>query len=178
MQQSGHSSSLVTLIILLGIIAWLVYRRTRPQPVRLTRTIIYTALIVVVSLAGLAANLAVLGNPVFLAIAPLALLVGLALGWLMMRTIRFWRDRSTGQVWMSGGIAYVAIWLATLALRLGVEYAATGNFSMSELSRPTGAPTLLAIIASDLLFLSVGLWLARGYALARRYRELSAASAP
>lgn len=177
MQQSGNSSSLLPLIILLGIIGWLVYRRTRPQRVRLTRTVLYTVLIVLVSLESLLANLAVLRNPVFLGIAPLALLAGITLGGVMMRTIRFWRDHETGHVWMSGGVAYVAIWLATLALRLGVEYAATGNFSPTELSRPTDAPTLLSILASDLLFLSMGLWLARGYALARRYRALAAASA-
>ncbi len=174
MNQSGHSSSLVPLIILVAVIGWLVFRRTRPQRVRLTRTVLYTTLIVLASLAGLAANLRVLSNPLFLGVAPLALLVGIALGWLMMRTIRFWRDHETGHVWMSGGIAYVAVWLATLVLRLGVEYAATGNLAMGEPPRVAGPLTTLSIIASDLLLLSVGLWLARGYELVRRYRDLAA----
>ena len=178
MNQSGQSSSLVPTIIMLAVIGWLVFRRTRPQRVRLTRTILYTALIVLASLAGLAANLRVLSSPLFLGIAPLALLAGIALGWLMMRTIRFWRDHETGHVWMSGGITYVAVWLTTLVLRLGVEYAATGSLAMGEPSSATGPLTPLSIIASDLLLLSVGLWLARGYALARRYRELAAIAAP
>src|SRR5579883_752429 len=168
MNQSGHSSSLVPLLITLAVIGWLVYRRTRPQRVRLTRKVLYTALIVLASLAGLAANLAVISSPLFLGIAPLALLAGIALGWLMMRTVRFWQYQETGHVWMSGGIAYVAIWLATLVLRLGVEYLATGNLTPGEAARSAGPPTPLSIIASDLLLLSVGLWLARGYALARR----------
>jgi hypothetical protein len=177
MQQLAGGPSPVSLILVLGVLGWLVYRRTRPQPVRLLRTVLYTTLIVLVSLAGLVANLAVLTNPVFLGIAPLALLAGVALGGLMMRTIRFWRDRATGKVWMSGGVAYVAIWLATVALRLGVEYAATGTLATDRLAPPAGPPTLLSILASDLLLVSVGLWLARGYALTRRHRELSTSSA-
>jgi len=173
MDQSGQSSSLVPLIVILGVIGWFVYRRTRPQRVRLIQTILYTALIVVLSLVGLSTNPGVFSSLLFLGIAPFALLVGIFLGWLMMRTIRFWRDHATGHVWMSGGVAYVAIWLATLALRLGIEYAATGSFSMANPTRPTGPLTPLSIVASDLLFLSVGLWLARGFALVRRYRELA-----
>lgn len=173
MGQSGQSSSLLPIIIFLVIIGFFVYRRTRPQRVRLTRTILYTAVIVLVSLGGLAANLAVFGSLLFLGLAPFALLAGPFLGWLMMRTIRFWRDDGTGQIWMSGGFAYVAIWLATLVLRLGIEYAATGRLGMAGPPRPAGPLTPLAVIASDLLFLSVGLWLARGFSLVRRYRELS-----
>src|SRR5947209_2112532 len=101
---------------------------------------------------------------------PLVLLLGLALGWLMMRQIRFWRDEATGQVWMGGGLAYVAIWLAIVALRLGVEYAA-GGFSAKAAPR---APTTLSLLASDLLILSIGLWLARGYALVRRAQQYGA----
>ena len=95
----------------------------------------------------------------------------------MMRTIRFWRDQANGQVWMSGGAAYVAIWFATLLLRLGIDYAATGSFSTTGPVHGNSAPTTLSIIASDLLFLSVGLWLARGYALVRRYRQFSSVRA-
>lgn len=174
MDQSGQSSSLVPAIILLVVIGWFVYRRTRPQRVRLSRTILYTALIVLLSVFGLSANPAVFGNLLFLGLAPIALVLGIALGWLMMRTIRFWRDHATGHVWMSGGVAYVAIWLATLVLRLGIEYVATGDFSMTKPTQSAGPLTPLSIVASDLLFLSVGLWLARGYALVQRYRELSA----
>ncbi len=95
----------------------------------------------------------------------------------MMRTIRFWRNGSTGEIWMSGGALYVAIWMATLALRLGIDYLATGGFANPGPGHLTQAPTTPSIIASDLLFLSVGLWLARGYALVRRYREYSSTEA-
>jgi hypothetical protein len=171
--RSGGSSQLLPFMIVLGFVGWAVYRRTRPQQVRLTRTIVYTSLIVLLSLVGLGANTRLLTNSLFIDIAPVALLSGLAVGWLMMRTIRFWRDQSNGQVWMSGGAAYVAIWLVTMALRLGIDYAATGGFSSVSSQQGNQAPTTLSIIASDLLFLSIGLWLARGYALVRRYREFA-----
>jgi hypothetical protein len=171
---SGQSASFVPWIIFLAVVGWVVYSRSRPQRVRLTRTIIYTVMVVLASVAGLAANGVALRSPLFLGIAPVALLVGMALGWLMMRTIRFWRDHQTGDVWMSGGVAYVAIWLATLIVRFGVDYAATGTLGTVQPSSGTRATTPLSVIASDLLLLSVGLWLVRGYALVRRYRELAA----
>ena len=168
--QSGGSSQFLTLFVLLVFIGWIVYRRIRPRPVRLERTIVYTALIVLLSLVGLAANIRILLTPLFLALAPVALLAGLALGWVMMRTIRFWRDPASGQLWMGGGVAYLAIWLATLALRLGIEYAA-GGFSGVGSPIRNQAPTTIVIVASDLLFLSIGLWLARGYVLVQLTRE-------
>ena len=165
---SVNSSSFVTPLIVLLFFGWIAYRRTRPQAVGLARTVIFTAFILLSSVAGLAANPGLLRLPLFLELAPLMLLIGLGLGWVMMRQIHFWRDQETGKVWMSGGLAYVAIWLATLALRLGIEYAA-GSFSGT--ARATDHPTTLAILASDLLFLSVGLWLMRGAILVRRVRE-------
>ena len=171
--RSGGSSQFLTLLIMAAFVGWAVYRRTRPQQVRLTRTVVYTILIVLLSVAALGVNSQLLSDPLFIVIAPVALLGGLVVGWLMMRTIRFWRDQSNGQIWMSGGAAYVAIWFATVLLRLGVDYAATGSFSSVGPGQGNHAPTELSIIASDLLFMSVGLWLARGYALVRRYREYS-----
>jgi hypothetical protein len=166
---SVNPSSFTGPLILLVLFGWIAYRRTRPQPVGIPRTLIFTAFIVLSSLVGLAANRGIVQTPLFVALAPVMLLVGLGLGWTMMRQIRFWRDEQTGKIWMAGGLAYVAIWLATLALRLGIEYAA-GGFS-SAASRATDHPTTLAILASDLLFLSVGLWLMRGFILVRRVRE-------
>jgi hypothetical protein len=172
MNGSGQSTSLTPWIILVLVLAWVVYRRTRPQRVRLTRTYVYTAVIVLASVVALTANRGVLETPLFLGLAPVALIVGVGLGWLMMRTIRFWRDGQSGDVWMSGGVAYVGIWLLTLVVRFGVEYAATGSLGTAQSSGGERPVTPLSILASDLLLLSVGLWLARGWALARHYRDL------
>ncbi len=170
MQRIGPSS-LPVLIVVLALFAWSIYRRTRSQRVQPIRAIVITTLIVLFSLGALAANTRLLVDPLFIELAPVTLAVGLIVGSLMMRTIRFWRDRQTGQVWMSGGAAYVAIWLATVVFRLGIDYLATGGFSTVASAQRNQPPTALSVVASDLLFLSIGLWLARGYALVRRYHE-------
>lgn len=169
--QPGGTPQLLPIIAILGLIGWSVYRRTRAQKVRMAQTIVITALIVLTSIAGLVANTRPFEDPLFVVLAPVALLAGLGMGWMMMRTIRFWREGSTGEVWMSGGVAYVALWLATIALRMGIDYVATGGFSKLGQGAADRPPTTLSTVASDLLFLSIGLWLARGYALVRRYRE-------
>lgn len=166
---SGNTSQIVAPLLMVFFLGLAAYRRTRPQPVRAMRTLLFTALIVLAALAGLAANPAILRMPLFLALAPVMLVVGLGLGWVMMRQIRFWCDGATGQVWMAGGAAYVAIWLATLVLRLGIEWVARG--SAGTPARSTAHPSVLATLASALLFLSVGLWLMRGAVLVRRARE-------
>jgi hypothetical protein len=167
---SGHMSQLLVPLIILIIIGRVVWSRMRPQPVRIGRSLAYLALIVVTSIAGLVANPRVLTTPVFLLLAPVALVLGLAIGWWMVRQIRFWHDERTGALWMSGGAAYIAVWLGLLALRLGIEYA-DGGFAAGAAVRAAQAPTTLTSVASALLFLSIGLWLARGYGLLRRSRE-------
>jgi hypothetical protein len=168
------SQFLVPLLIVVYI-GWIAYRRTRPQPVQPGRTIAFTVVIVVLSLLGLVSAPKVLTMPLFLVFAPVALVAGVGLGWVMMKQIRFWRDQATGQVWMGGGFAYVGIWLATMAVRIGIEYA-SGGFDQGA-AAASRTPTNLTALASDLLFLSVGLWLARGYILLRRAREHTLVSA-
>src|SRR5207245_7581422 len=51
--------------------------------------------------------------------------------------------------------------LATFALSLAVEYVATGTIFSAGPTRGNQPPSALSIVASDLLFLSIGLWLAR-----------------
>jgi hypothetical protein len=163
-------SQLITVVIMIVIVGVIVYRRLRPQQVRTGRTIGITAVIVLLSLLGAAQNPRVLVEPLFLALAPAMLVIGFALGLVLMQTIRFWHDEQTGQLWMRGGVFYLAIWMATALLRYGVEYLATGSITQSR-PAPTTAPTTLGIIAADMLFLSVGLWIARGYALVKKSNE-------
>jgi hypothetical protein len=171
-----NPSQILVPLIIVAYIGWIAYRRTRPQPVQPGRTIAFTLIIVALSLFGLVSAPRVLTMPLFLVLAPVALLAGLGLGWAMMKQIRFWRDQATGQVWMGGGFAYVAIWLATMAVRIGIEYA-SGGFEQGAAAAASRNPTNLTALTSDLLFLSTGLWLARGYILLRRAREEAPVSA-
>jgi hypothetical protein len=167
---SGNMSQLLVPLLIVVVAVRVVWSRMRPQPVRPGRSFAYLALILVTSIAGLAANPRVLTTPLFLGLAPVALLAGLALGWWMVRLIRFWHDEATGELWMNGGVAYIAIWLVLFALRLGIEYA-DGGLSGGMATRVTHEPTMLTSLASALLFLSIGLWLARSYGLMQRVRE-------
>lgn len=166
---SATQASLWSYVAIAALVGFAIYRRTRRQRVRPGRDVAIAAVIVVLSALGLVASGR--SHPLSLLLAPLALGVGFGLGWVMMRTIRFWRDAS-GQLWMQGGVLYIVIWLATFVLRLALR-AATGPQAGSSL-RPAGAPQsqpeALAIASADLLFVSMGLWIARAVALVRRSR--------
>jgi LPXTG-motif cell wall-anchored protein len=166
--------SLIAIVILVAAVGFVIWRRTRRQMVRPARAITISAIIVALSLFGLISGAS--GNALPFLFAPVALVAGFALGWVMMGTIRFWRDEH-GQLWMQGGILYIAIWLATYLLRLGVGYAVEGPkaFSGAPVREPA---TPLGALAVDLLFVSIGLWIARAAALVRRARlsEVKAAA--
>jgi hypothetical protein len=168
--ESDLQTQLITGIVIVVVIGMIIYRRLQPQPVRTGRTIVITAIIVLFSLLGAAQNPLVLAEPLFQMLVPVMLVVGFGLGLLLVQTIRFWREERTGQLWMRGGLLYLAIWMATVLMRYGVSYLATGSIAPT---RPASfaPPTTLGIIAADLLFISIGLWLARGYALLRKSRE-------
>jgi hypothetical protein len=168
--QSDLQSELITGLVIVVVIGLIVYRRLQAQPVRAGRTVAITAIIVLFSLLGAAQNPRVLVEPLFQVLVPVMLVVGFGLGLLLMQTIRFWRDEHTGQLWMRGGLLYLAIWMATVGLRYGVSYLATGSIAQT---RPASLapPTTLGIVAADMLFISIGLWLARGYALLRKSSE-------
>ena len=162
----------VTWVILLAIVGFGVYRRTRRQPVRAWRAVAIAAVIVLLSGFGLVAGRR--ETALALEIAPLALAAGLALGWLLMRTITFWRDETTGELWMQGGLLYVAIWLATFALRLGISFVSGSGAPFGPpppaAAGPPPNPTL-ALLSAELLFVSMGLWIARAAALVARSRR-------
>ena len=169
MQTSGSGqSSLITYAIILAIVAFAVYRRTRRQPVRPTRAIVIAAVIVLLSGVGLFG--VARGQLLDFVLAPIALAVGFGLGWVLMGTINFWRDETTGQLWMQGGVLYVLIWLATYALRLGVEVVAGGG-QLSFATPPHPEPGPLGLLSIDMLFVSMGLWIARAAALVQRSRK-------
>ncbi len=160
----AQQSTLWTYVITAAIVGFAVYRRTRQQPVRPRRTVLWAAVIVLLSAFGVVST----GRTQVLALelAPLALAIGIGVGWLMMGTIRFWRDAETGQLWMKGGVLYVLIWLACYVLRMAVTTMAgapPGTFTPARGAPPEPLP--LAILSSDLLFLSMGLWIARAAAL-------------
>jgi hypothetical protein len=171
--QSTAQASIWTYAITAALVGFAVYRRMRAQPVRPTRAVVWGAVIVLLSAFGLLATGRT--HPLTFVFAPLCLLAGFALGWAMMATIHFWRDEASGQLWMKGGALYIVIWLATYVLRLVVS-SLSGARPGSFAPPPNGAsqPEALAVLSGDLLFLSMGLWIARAVALVRRSRQAEA----
>lgn len=160
--------SAVTLSLVLVLVAFAMYRRMQPQPVRPHRAVVLAAIIVVLSALSLVGSNRLTDHPLAVILAVPALLAGFGIGYALMQSIHFWRDATTGALWMKGGIVYLAIWLVTLALRQGVAYA-SGAFA----AHTTGAHPVnpaLAILSADLVLVSMGLWVARATALVRRYR--------
>lgn len=160
--------SAVTLSLVLLLVALAMYRRMQPQPVRPQRAVALSAVIVVCSALSLAAGNRLTDHPLAVVLALPALLVGFGLGYLLMQSIQFWRDRATGALWMKGGVVYLAVWLVTLALRQGVAYA-SGSYSAHTAGAQPVSPAL-AILSVDMVIVSMGLWIARATALVLKYR--------
>jgi hypothetical protein len=161
--------SVVTLSIVLLLVAFAMYRRMQPQPVRPQRAVALAAVIVVLSAISLVGNNLLTDHPLAVILALPALLVGFGLGYVLMQSIHFWRDTSTGALWMKGGVVYLAVWLVTLALRQSVAYASGAYAAHTAGSHPVSPA--LAILSAELVIVSMGLWIARASALTLKYRE-------
>jgi membrane protein CcdC involved in cytochrome C biogenesis len=100
---------------------------------------------------------------------------GAALGFILVRTMRFWSDQATGELWMKGGALFALILVATIVLRFGVRAVLTGSLFGSA---SVGGPQqhgFLYDLSADLLFLTLGLWVARAYLVYQRHRAHVAA---
>jgi len=176
----AQQSQLVTLAILIVVVGLVMARRIRPQPVRPQRIAITGVIIVLVigsSLFGTGRQL--VENPVSLALVPVFIAAGVGLGFVLVRSMTFWVDQPSGELWMRGGVVFVAILVGTIVLRFGLRYIVYGSaFGGSSSAAVPVHPSLalLSDVSADLLFLSLGLWASRAYFLVQRYRALGAGS--
>jgi hypothetical protein len=118
-------ANVIPIVIIVLAVAFALYRRMRPQPVRPQRTVVLTLLVVLLAASSLVEAGQITAHPLALVLALPALALGIGGGLLLMRSIHLWRDEATGVLWMKGGIVYLAVWLATVALRLAIA-SATG----------------------------------------------------
>jgi hypothetical protein len=165
------TGQLYGLVIFALFIGFAVVRRMRPQPVRPNRLLIGGAIIVLliaVSLVGTGGGIT--GDPVALVLIPVFVAAGAALGFFLVRTMTFWSDPATGALWMKGGALFALILVATIAVRFGVRTVVYGSpFGSGTVgSRPHG---LLYDLSADLLFLSLGLWVARAFFVYQRHQQ-------
>lgn len=169
-------STLIAFAIMFALMSVGVARRMRPQPLKPARILILSVVIVaVLGFSLLGSGIHLIENPLALLLAPICLLMGVALGYFLVRTMRFWTDPRTGELWMAGGALFAIILVGTVLLRFGVRYAATGDPFAPP--RPNEPVSFLSALSVDLLFLSVGLWLSRAVLLLLRYREHAASGA-
>jgi hypothetical protein len=102
-----------------------------------------------------------------LLLAPVALAVGCGVGYLLVRHTRFWTNDGDGQLWMAGGAVFAVILIVTIGLRIGLNVAASAPNSSATVARGG----FLADLATDLLFLSMGMWLTRATMVYLRWRH-------
>ncbi len=172
-------ANITPIVIIVLVVAFALYRRMMPQPVRPDRTVVLTLIIVVLAASSLLGADRITTHPLALVLALPALVVGFGGGLLLMRSIHFWRDAATGALWMKGGVVYLAVWLATVALRLIITFAAgTGAAGAGNPARPHVVNPALAVLSADLVIVSIGLWIARAVALVRAYRAHEGADVP
>jgi hypothetical protein len=132
---------------------------------------VLAGIIVVLSALSLAGSNRLTDHPLAVALALPALLVGFGGGYLLMRSIHFWRDAATGALWMKGGVVYLAVWLLTVALRQGVAYASGAYAAHTAGAHPVSPG--LAILSAVLVIVSMGLWVARATFLVRAYQAFA-----
>jgi hypothetical protein len=177
------TTQLYTLGFVLLFVGFAVVRRMRPQPVRPQRLLIGAAIIVPVlafSLVGSGGR--IIADPVALLLIPVFVAAGVALGYFLVRTMTFWTDPASGTLWMKGGALFALILVATIVVRFGVRVVAygsafgSGSFSGSGtgFTQPNAPGSLVYDLTADLLFLSLGLWVARALFLVQRHRAHTA----
>ena len=166
-------NGLPILIVIGVVVATRLVRRMRPGAVRPERALIYASVIAVASLLAVADSFSLLETGLGLALIPVALLAGVGLGVLLVRAMRFYVGPD-GRLWAQGGILFVAVFLATIALRLGVEFGSAGTLASTGATSGHLAPTPLNIVSADLVFLSVGMWGSRALLIWRRHRTFVA----
>lgn len=173
----AQTSQLYAVVITALVLGFVVMRRMRPQPVRPNRLLVGGAIIlVVVALSLVGTGGGIVGDPLALALIPVFVVAGAALGFVLVRTMTFWSDPGTGALWMKGGAVFALILVGTIVLRFGVRAVVTGSpFGSGSLS---GSPQhgFLYDLSADLLFLTLGVWVARAFFVYQRHRQHVAAA--
>ncbi|MDQ6752656.1 MAG: hypothetical protein M3017_04395 [Actinomycetota bacterium] len=152
-----------TAIVLLAVLAllWILFQQLRAKPVRERNAYRVTVVLAVVGLYQLAQ---VAGKVQIPATAYAALLIGLGsgavLGWVRGRLVHVWRQ--DGQLFRQGNWLTVVLWIAGLAVHLGLDQVGVALAPTSQHGAAAAAG-----LAGILLYLGVAL-AAQRFATLRR----------
>ena len=175
---NAQQSQLLTILVIAAVFVVVLLRRMRPQPVRPNRLLIRAVLIVaLLTFSLVSTGVGLVHNVLALVLAPVALAVGAVLGWVLVRTMTFWTDEGTGELWMKGGAVFAVLLIVVIGLRIGVTFALGGGgnpYAGGGSTQAPGSHGWLAGLTSDLLILSMGLWLSRAALVYQRYRQHAA----
>ncbi|MFZ0216854.1 MAG: hypothetical protein WAM30_13055 [Candidatus Dormiibacterota bacterium] len=161
-------TQVVTIAVIVVVVAFVMVRRMRAQVVRPNAILIRSFILMALLVASLASTgRSFLTDTLALAVAPVALVVGGLLGWVIVRAMTFWTDQQTGQLWMKGGILFIIVYLAAFGLRMAAGFL-NGTYSGGVVSVHA---TWVTALSTDLVFLSLGLWAVRGGLIYWRYRQ-------
>ncbi|MBO0689272.1 MAG: DUF1453 family protein [Candidatus Dormibacteraeota bacterium] len=167
----AQQSQLLTVLVVAAVFVVVLLRRMRPQPVRPNQLLIRAVLIVaLLAFSLVSTSVGLVHNVLALVLAPMALALGVVLGWVLVRTMTFWTDEGTGQLWMKGGAVFAVLLIAVIGLRLGVTYAVGGGNPYAT-GGGQASHGWLTGLTGDLLILSMGLWLSRAGLVYQRYRQ-------
>jgi len=176
-----YALALMFLIIGLGTM-----RRIRPRRVRPVGIVVSgIAIVLLIGFGLVGTGGRILSDPIALAVIPVFLAGGIALGWYLVRSMTFWTDDVSGELWMKGGMVFALVLVATIVLRLGVRGIAygslfgPGNFGGAGASsgssgfhpQTNASHGFLYDLSADLLFLSLGMWATRAFLLYRQWRS-------
>lgn len=171
---AAQQGQLISIAVIAVAIAFGLQRRMRPQPVRGQRILITGVIVAILLLVGLVGSgRRIISDPLAIALIPVFVAGGVALGAVLVRTMNFWTDQQTGQLWMSGGWLFAAVILVTLALRFGYRYVVFGN---ALATGSAGSRGFWGDLSADLILLSLGLWGARSFLLYQRSRQHTSAA--
>ncbi|WP_164520275.1 hypothetical protein [Specibacter cremeus] len=159
-----NQSGILTILLAIAALAWILYRQLQARPIAEQRPY---ALMLVLAAAGLVqiGNLA--AKSAIPAQAWAAMVIGLAsaavFGWWRGRLVRVWR--AEGRLMRQGNWVTVVLWMAGLAIHLGVD-------RLGTILAPAGTQAAAAGLGTASLLLYLGITLA-----AQRVATLARAAA-